>query len=145
MAPNGLHFQFTTDPDPEQIASLRASLQDYNANRAGTHPRRQLAVFARNAAQQLVGGVSGEVQWGWLYVDLLWVHERWRGRGVGSRLLRQIEHGADDLDVVGYHLGTTSFQALGFYQRHGYRVWGELQDFPPGHTNYSLSKRRGPK
>jgi hypothetical protein len=38
------------------------------------------------------------------------------------------------------YLDTFSFQALDFYQEHGYRVFGELEDFPPGHQRYYLRK-----
>jgi hypothetical protein len=34
-----------------------------------------------------------------------------------------------------------SFQALPFYQKLGYEKWGELNDFPIGHTRHFLKKR----
>lgn len=37
-------------------------------------------------------------------------------------------------------LDTFDFQARPFYERLGYRVWGELADFPAGHTWFYLSK-----
>jgi hypothetical protein len=37
-------------------------------------------------------------------------------------------------------LETLSFQARGFYERYGYSVFGELDDFPPGHRKYFLKK-----
>jgi len=39
------------------------------------------------------------------------------------------------------YLDTFSFQAPDFYKKHGYRVFGELQDFPPGHQRHFLTKR----
>ena len=33
-----------------------------------------------------------------------------------------------------------SFQALGFYQKRGYTVAGQLDGYPPGHTKYFLRK-----
>ena len=38
------------------------------------------------------------------------------------------------------HLDTFTFQALGFYEKHGYSVWGALDDLPPGFTRYFLRK-----
>lgn len=38
------------------------------------------------------------------------------------------------------YLDTFSFQAPGFYQRAGYRVFGELPDFPAGHRRYFMTK-----
>ena len=38
-------------------------------------------------------------------------------------------------------LDTHSYEALGFYQKRGYEVFGALEDCPPGHTKYFLRKR----
>jgi hypothetical protein len=35
---------------------------------------------------------------------------------------------------------TTSFQALLFYQKCAYTLYSQLDDFPPGHSRYSLKK-----
>jgi hypothetical protein len=35
---------------------------------------------------------------------------------------------------------TQDFQAPAFYRKHGYSVFGELPDLPPGHVRYSLAK-----
>lgn len=36
-------------------------------------------------------------------------------------------------------LGTFGFQAPALYQQHGYRVFGELPEFPTGHQRYFLT------
>ena len=41
-------------------------------------------------------------------------------------------------------LDTTSFQALPFYLKHGYAIWGQLDDFPIGHSRYFLKKALDP-
>jgi hypothetical protein len=38
------------------------------------------------------------------------------------------------------HLETTSFQALDFYLKNGYEVFGQLEGKPAGHTWYYLKK-----
>ena len=36
---------------------------------------------------------------------------------------------------------TTDWQAKPFYEKHGYRVFGEIDDYPLGHTCYFLVKK----
>ena len=48
------------------------------------------------------------------------------------------------MTVFGRDSLLTSFQALPFYQKYGYQVWGQLDDFPPGHTHYYLRKEFSP-
>jgi hypothetical protein len=38
-------------------------------------------------------------------------------------------------------LDTFSFQARPFYEKLGYKVFGTLEDQPPGHTHYWLAKK----
>lgn len=132
----------TPDPDSADVETVRGRLGDFNRDFAGPFPQRKLAVFARDEKAGIVGGACGELTWGWLYIELLWVDASLRGQGLGTRLLEALERLGDDEGVVGYHLGTASFQALDFYLARGYEVWGQLRDFPPGHTNYTLAKRR---
>ncbi|MCK7522514.1 MAG: GNAT family N-acetyltransferase [Ignavibacteriales bacterium] len=82
----------------------------------------------------------GETHWGWLYINLLIVKEELRGYGYGRKLLMLAEEEARKLGAKNAYLDTFSFQAPDFYRQHGYRVFGELKDFPPGHQRYYLTK-----
>jgi hypothetical protein len=42
---------------------------------------------------------------------------------------------------IGAHLDTFTFQARPFYERHGYAVFGQLDNYPGGHSRFFLSKR----
>jgi ribosomal protein S18 acetylase RimI-like enzyme len=41
----------------------------------------------------------------------------------------------------GMWLGRFSFQARGFYEKLGFLVFGEIENYPPGHSRVSLKKR----
>ena len=41
------------------------------------------------------------------------------------------------------YLDTFDFQALPFYRKEGYGLYGTLEEFPPGHRRYYLSKALG--
>ncbi len=41
---------------------------------------------------------------------------------------------------LGSHHTTYSFQARGFYEKLGYRLAGQIDDYPPGRSYYWLRK-----
>jgi ribosomal protein S18 acetylase RimI-like enzyme len=71
---------------------------------------------------------------------LMWMKEVLRGRGYGHRLLTLVEDEARKRGATKAFLDTFSFQAPGFYEKHGYHVFGELKDFPKGHQRYFFTK-----
>jgi GNAT superfamily N-acetyltransferase len=101
-----------------------------------------VAVFVRDEAGAIVGGVIGNYgSFEWLYVDVLWVGEELRGQGYGSRLMEMIEAEAARHGCRNVYLNTFSFQAPAFYEKLGYTVFAELEDFPPGHSRLFLRKK----
>jgi ribosomal protein S18 acetylase RimI-like enzyme len=70
----------------------------------------------------------------------MWLPEVLRDHGYGEQLLQQLEDEARKQGATHAFLDTFSFQALGFYQKYGYQVFGELPAFPAGHTRYYLKK-----
>jgi DNA-binding MarR family transcriptional regulator/GNAT superfamily N-acetyltransferase len=62
----------------------------------------------------------------------MWVHDDWRGAGLGSRLLRYLEDQARALGHGTIRLDTNAAltEAIGMYQRAGYRAVGRYNDNP---------------
>lgn len=90
----------------------------------------------------LMAGCLAEVYgWSVACVEILWVDERYRGRGLGSALLAEVERIAAEAHCTLIHLDTFDFQAKDFYLRHGYEVFGVLEDCPEGHCRYYLKKK----
>ncbi len=99
-----------------------------------------LVLTLQNEVGTLFGGLSGQLSYGWLFVDLLWVHQEVRAQGHGRGLMLAAEQEARSRGCRHAWLDTFSFQAREFYQKLGYVVFGELDDFPPGHRRYFLRK-----
>lgn len=99
-----------------------------------------LAVMLIDEAGDWAGGATGTVHWGWLDVDHLWVSEAHRGGGHGRRLLLELERQAASRGATRAWLSTFDFQARGMYEKLGYRVVGEMSDFPPGGAMYWMRK-----
>jgi ubiquinone/menaquinone biosynthesis C-methylase UbiE/ribosomal protein S18 acetylase RimI-like enzyme len=134
-----LWLSLEDEPPAADVAAIHAGLRSYNAQFVQPDGNQPLNVMLRAEDGSLAGGLLGYT-WDWLYVKTLWVTEAVRGQGYGARLLARAEAEAVRRGCRHAHLDTFSFQALPFYQKLGYQVWGQLDDLPPGHTRFFLRK-----
>jgi GNAT superfamily N-acetyltransferase len=127
--------------DENPFETLGAHLRDYNNTFTPDTGWKPLWLFARDANGRVQGGLDGRTSWGWCYVDRLAVAPEARRQGVGSRLLAEAESVARRRGCLGILLTTTTFQAQPFYAKNGFREFGRLADYPPGHEMIWLAKR----
>ena len=129
-------------PNPDDIKFIEEGLATYNLQYAPPYNTHRLVVLLRAEDGKLLGGILGLTWWGWLRIDIVWLDESVRGQDWGTRLIQAAE--AEALRRGCHHafLDTMSFQALPFYQKLGYTVFGQLDDLPAGqgHQMYFLQK-----
>lgn len=147
-------FRIEAEVDKERRELLRTRLLDTNtaaspvlAALRGTPGERQvpLHVWAMDEGSgELAGGLVGHTWATWLHVTYLWVDAGRRGAGLGTRLLAEAERIAgQDRACTAARLETWDFQAPDFYRKQGYVVVCVVPDYPPGITEYTLTKRLG--
>lgn len=136
------NYQILPIDKPEESAwgIIGRSLGAYNRQMAGDDRTQRICYVVQGPDGEIVGGIIAITYWDWLSIDLLWLREDLRGRGYGHQLLTLAEEAGRRHGATRAHLDTFSFQAPDFYLRHGYRVFGELIDFPAGHARYYLTK-----
>ena len=127
-------------PTENEIKYIREELNQFNNERVGEDGHTPLSIVEYDTNGNIIGGILGGTYWGWMYVDILWVHESHRYKGIGSKLLRKAEKEAIRRGCHHVHLDTMSWQAPEFYQKHGYEVIGILPDIPNGNQKYLLMK-----
>jgi len=132
---------YVEKPEESAWGIIGQGVSHYNKEQAGDNKFQRLCFVLQTPDQEIVGGVLGEVYWGWLYIDLLWIKNELRGCGYGHRLLTRAEDEARQRGAKNAYLDTFSFQAPDFYKKHGYQVFGELEFFPPGHQRYFFRKQ----
>lgn len=130
----------TDKPDEKEIASILEILNAHNQAQGIEYRQIPLAVFARDEEERVVAGITGSTLWNWLRIDLLAVDEQLRGERLGEKLMREMETEAVKRGCQYAYVDTFSFQALPFYRKLGYEIFGELEDFPAGHKRYFLTK-----
>ena len=128
-------------PEAGDLAVLSEGLREYNRKSGGPSGFQRLAILLRDEQGTVVGGIVGGSYWGWLHIDTLWVREDHRGVGHGSALLQAAEAEGRARGCHGIYLDTFSFQAPEFYRRHGFTEHGRLEGFPPGQSQFFLSRR----
>lgn len=99
----------------------------------------ELNLLLKNAEGETLGGIVGDICWNWLEIHYLILDEQVRGLGYGSKLLLEIEEIAREKSCDFIKLDTLSFQALDFYLKYGYEVYGTIHN-AGGHTHYYLKK-----
>ena len=130
------------DPEAAETAgaAVLAGLQAFNRRTLGEVGGELVSVSVRDDDGAIAGGAVGEVGLGYLFVRYLWVDESLRGRDLGASVLRHLEEEARRLGAANAYVDTFSFQAPGFYGKQGYREFGRLDDFPPGHSRFWMTK-----
>lgn len=88
----------------------------------------------------LIGVLTCELLWDWLYIDELWVDENSRRTGLGKKLMQKAEQHAFDNNLTGVWLWTQSWQAEDFYKHMGYEEFARLPNFPKGYLRIGFRK-----
>jgi GNAT superfamily N-acetyltransferase len=133
-----------TDVADEEIRkAIVAPLVEYNSSQAGPSQNRPIAVLVRDHANTVIGGLWGHTGYEWLFTQLLVVPAGLRGRGIGTEIMQLAEREAVQRGCHGAWLDTFEFQARGFYERIGYKCFGELPNYPKGFSRYFMQKALG--
>jgi GNAT superfamily N-acetyltransferase len=145
-ATDGFRIILTETADPVVREFMHRQLRAFNDRNSEHHQAIRgagptpLDILLRDNAGEILGGLIASTYWGWLELDVLWVAEGLRRQGQGRTLLRMAEAEARMRGCSRVMLTTYSFQARRFYAKEGYRVVGEMADYPPGATYYWMRK-----
>jgi GNAT superfamily N-acetyltransferase len=137
-----MRIELAAQPDEGLRLAIQAPLLAFNESVGGPSGFRGLALALKADDGTVCGGLWGHTAYGWLYTQMLTVPAAQRGRGLGRALVLQAE---DEARCRGCRHAwvDTIFGAQGFYERLGYRVFGELPDHPAGFSRRFLAKALG--
>jgi GNAT superfamily N-acetyltransferase len=119
---------------------VRDGLALYNVAATGAAEYYPVSLFLKNEHQEVLGGLLGHIWARCMHIAILWVAPILRHQGHGSALLQAAEQLAVERACTLVTLETLSFQAPGFYAKHGYETIAVLPDYPPGHQKHFLKK-----
>ena len=78
-----------------------------------------------------------------LYVSTVFVDEEYRRKGIGAKLIREMEKRAVALGVNTIRLDTFNWQGKEFYEAMGYECAGHYDNPEDGYSEYFFLKRIG--
>lgn len=139
-----MNIEVTTSPNKYDLETLSKGIKSYNQKYISDdvvfEPDTKFAVFAKGENGKVIGGIRAAAFWNYCIIELLWLSDEARGQGIGSKLMDAAEDFAKAKGFGYMRTETLSFQAKPFYEKHGYKVFGELPDYPKGHVTYCLVK-----
>lgn len=89
---------------------------------------------------KIIGGITAHKKMEWLDVDILFINENFRKNRIGSKLVSAAVEYCQKEKLIGIHLYTLDFQAKGFYEKQGFKLIAEIEDWPKGITRYEFIK-----
>ena len=126
-----MEFRVDDDPDPLDLEFLETQIRREASAATGLGDEIELAIFVRDAGA-IVAGISG---WTWgdcCELQSLWVKPSLRGRGLATRLIAAAETEAAARGCSQTVHFTYAFQDRGLYERNGYELMAQVENFPSG-------------
>ena len=102
----------------------------------------EFVLKVENENGEIIGGCVAEAyeyHWSRLLLEDLWVDKDYRHQGIGSMIIREAERIAREKGCRVVTLGTASYMARPFYEKHGYTVFTTMKA-ANGYIDYSLVK-----
>ena len=135
-----MYSETCNESDKEYIID---KLVAYNLSKVKAEQQELFIDLSRKFVREgkIIAGIIAQMYcWNMVYVDTLWVDSESRGKGLGYRLLSELEDDAKKKGAKLIHLDTFDFQAKEFYEKCGYSVFGKLEDCPSSHCRFYMKK-----
>jgi GNAT superfamily N-acetyltransferase len=131
----------------EELARMKAGFDEHAVEHGNPADKSERFGFVATDGEKFVGCSSGlaykkNVGYAnWFYITDLFVEKTCRGGGLGSELLRKLEERVALLGIGNIWTWTAGYEAPGFYKKHGYEVFCEMDDwYSSGHSRVGLRK-----
>ena len=118
------------DPSKNVVSEIQDNLKEYNSTFLSDVKEGEIACYINDDCNNKIAGIVGRFRGNWLLLDYLWVSEKYKNKGLGSKLLQKIEELAENQGCKSVFLDTFNFQANEFYEKFGYENALILQNFP---------------
>lgn len=133
-------LSFEENPNQEDIQVLIHGITDYAKQQRGFDALDFFAFFIRDENNTIVGGCNGGTLYGGLHIDSLWVSDVIRNRGWGTELVNAALTYGKEKNCNFATVNTMDWEALGFYQKLGFKIEFQRTGFHKNAVFYFLRK-----
>lgn len=137
-----MEYKINFKQDEEYRSFIKNKLRSFNDIFSPYHVKSRkegyFCYFDIRLEEEKKGGLVGTIYWSLMEIEDLYLSQTHRNLGFGSQLLFKAIDIAHQKKLNFILIRTYSFQAKDFFYKHGFRVVGEITDYPPGESFYIM-------
>lgn len=133
-------------PTEEEVKFIYKKVKEENEKKNPFTIGQKIQMICRvikDEKDDVIAGIVGYVHSNLksLDISLVWVKEEFRKSGYGTILLQNVEREVFEKGITLVYLGTLGFQAKDFYLKHGYKVFGVVDECVQNNKVYYIKKK----
>ena len=131
------------DLNQEQAEDIEERLEDFDESYITYKMDGEIQIGIEDDGKLVAGLDACITNFKILYVSTVFVDEEYRRKGLGARLMREMEKRAAAMGVNMIRLDTYDWQGKEFYETLGYECVGHYENKEDGFSEYFYLKRLG--
>ena len=131
------------DLNEEQVEDITERLDDFDESYITYKMDGEIQIGIEDNGKLVAGLDACVTNYKVLYVSTVFVDEEYRRKGLGARLMREMEKRAAAMGVNMIRLDTYDWQGKEFYETLGYECVGSYENKEDGFSEYFYLKRLG--
>ena len=126
--------------NPEINSVIKKGIIDYNSPFFGSNSAQPFTIYIKDSKSEVIAGLTGFYKGKYSRVDLLWVQEDYRSKGIGKKLVLKLEEFSKSKGCLYIQLDTFDFQARPFYEKMGFKCVGTVSKWVEERDCYFMRK-----
>jgi len=140
--PDARGFYLTTDVSEEDQKKLHEGLHNHVISHIGDEYKGfSIKLILKDQEGNLAGGLLAWTTLQNLIFEHIWIEENYRRKGLGRKLMLEMERVAEEHGCIASQAYCFSFQALEFLKKLGYKTLGVSDGYPHPVKEYYLIKK----
>lgn len=129
------------DLNERQVEIIEEKLSDYDESFIAYRLQGNIQIGIEENGKLIAGLDACMTAFKILYVSTVFVEEKYRRQGYGTKLMQEMEKRAKALGANMIRLDTFNWQGKEFYEAIGYEMVGSYQNQAEGYAEYFFLKR----